>query len=142
MFKNLPRLFLAEDPATTRRSVFSPDDNSGIDLSAYMLDPWRVIVDSASEDVPGLERCLQWVLVLARSSVEIPTMTLLQLAAFARDFNAPFITHTVLVEAMLCSIWVKSFGRSELLSLIASLYARHSHSIKDAIAKRENLEAM
>jgi len=118
------------------------DETSNPDISQYMADPWRVIVDAASEDTAGLERCLQWVLVLARSGVEIPNSTLMQLSAFARDFRAPFITHSILAEVVLYSVWVKSFGRSELLSLIASLYARQADWLKNCMASKDHYELM
>lgn len=107
-----------------------------------MADPWRVVVDAASEDTAGLERCLQWVLVLARSGVEIPNRTLMQLSAFARDFNAPFITHSILAEVLLYSVWIKAFGRGELLTLISSLYARQSAWLKNGMANKDHVELM
>lgn len=107
-----------------------------------MVDPWRVIVDAASEDTAGLERCLQWVLILARSGVDIPDTTLMQLAAFARDFGASFITHALLVEVLLFSVWLKSYGRSQLLSLISSIYLRQSDWIKKGLGQKNGLEVM
>jgi len=138
IFKNLTRLFSADDYSMNRLSV--GDESANADVSQYMADPWRVIVDAASEDTAGLERCLQWVLVLARSGVEIPNNTLMQLSAFARDFNAPFITHSILAEVILFSVWVKSFGRNELLALISSLYTRQSNWLKEGMANKEHLE--
>lgn len=138
IFKNLPRLFNAEDYSVNRLSV--ADEATNPDISQYMADPWRVIVDAASEDTAGLERCLQWVLVLARSGVEIPNNTLMQLSAFARDFGAPFITHSILAEVLLYSVWVKSFGRSELLGLISSVYARQSGWLKDGMANKDHYD--
>lgn len=132
VFKNLPRLFSSEDYSVNRLSV--ADEATNVDVSQYLADPWRVIVDAASEDTAGLERCLQWVLVLARSGVEIPNATLMQLSAFARDFSAPFITHAILAEVLLYSVWVKAFGRGELLTLISSLYARQSAWLKNGMA--------
>jgi hypothetical protein len=140
IFKNLPKLFSADDYSVNRLSV--ADEATNPDISQYMADPWRVIVDAASEDTAGLERCLQWVLVLARSGVEIPNSTLMQLSAFARDFDAPFITHSILAEVLLYSVWVKSFGRSELLSLISSLYARHSSWLQHSMANKDHYDLM
>lgn len=136
VFKNLPRLFSSDD---ARRSV---EDYANSDIASYMVDPWRVVVDAASDDTAGLERCLQWVLILARSGVDIPDTTLMQLSAFARDFGASFITHALLVETLLFSVWLKSFGRAQLLSLVSSLYLRQSDWIKNGLKKKEGLEVM
>lgn len=138
IFKNLPRLFNIEDSAINRHSL--ADENGDNNVSQYLVDPWRVIVDAASEDTAGLERCLQWVLVLARSGVEIPNSTFMQLSAFARDFDAPFITHSLLAEALLYSVWFKSFGRSELLHLVSSLYTRQAVLIKERLKSHEQLD--
>ncbi|KAG8829946.1 hypothetical protein FRC17_005740 [Serendipita sp. 399] len=102
VFKHLPRLFSNDDLSGGRRSM--TDDNANEEISQYMVDPWRVVVDAVSDDMAGLERCLQWVLVLARSGVEIPNSTLMQLSAFARDMNASFFTHSILIEALLYSV--------------------------------------
>ena len=137
VFKNLPRLFSSDE---ARKSGI--DDYTNYNVVSYMVDPWRVVVDAASDDTAGLERCLQWVLILARSGVDIPDTTLMQLSAFARDFGASFITHALLVEALLFSVWLKSFGRAQLLSLVSSLYLRQSDWIKDGLKKKEGLEVM
>lgn len=107
-----------------------------------MVDPWRVVVDTASEDTAGLERCLQWVLILARSGVEIPDATLMQLSGLARDFKASFITHALLVEVLLFSVWVKSFGRTKLLGMISGIYMRQEGWIKNGLTKKEGLDIM
>jgi hypothetical protein len=138
IFKNLPRLFGIEDSAINRRSLL--DETGDSNVLQYLVDPWRVIVDAASEDTAGLERCLQWVLILARSGVEIPNSTFMQLSAFARDFEAPFITHSLLAEALLYSVWFKSFGRSELLHLVSSLYTRQAVWIKQKLKSHEQLD--
>ncbi|KAG8776725.1 hypothetical protein FRC15_011792 [Serendipita sp. 397] len=138
IFKHLPRLFSNDDLSGGRRSFV--DDTENEDIARYMVDPWRVVVDAASDDMAGLERCLQWVLVLAHSGVEIPNSTLMQLSAFARDMNASFFTHSILVEALLYAVWVKSYGRGELLHLVYSIFGRQSSHIKQAISNRQRLE--
>lgn len=139
VFKYLPRLFSSED-LSYRRSI--ADDGMDEDVARYMMDPWRVIVDAASDDTAGLERCLQWVLVLARSGVEIPNNTLMQLAAFARDFHAPFLTHSILMEALLYSVWVKSMGRSDLLDMIYAVFSRQSTNLRNGIVLKQHMEIM
>lgn len=131
--------------AENSRFSVVPDRGNGPNpenVDAWTVNPWRVITDAASEGQSGLQRAFQWLQVLARSGVSIPISTYMQLAAFIRDFEAPFETHESLIECITATCWLKSFGAQDLLGLIATVHDRLGGWIQSSLATATNIVAM
>ncbi|KDQ07904.1 hypothetical protein BOTBODRAFT_180257 [Botryobasidium botryosum FD-172 SS1] len=135
----LLRLF-EHDAKTARRSTVLFDMLATVNpISGIFIDPWRVIIDVASEGGECLLRSVRWLRVLAQSGVDIPVSTFMQISAFARDFQAPFEIYEILVEAILAFIWIKPVGVQDFLKLISNLHVRLADDINERLLAASHL---
>ena len=100
-------------------------------VGATFLDPWRAVINVASENYEGLKKSLGWITLFASSGVDIPVNTFLQLSAMLRDFKASFEDHLSLAKAALAATWLKSMGRQDLQRMIADFHDRNASYIID-----------
>lgn len=98
-------------------------------VGTTVMDPWRAVINVASENYDGLKKSLCWITLFASSGVDIPVTTFLQLSAMLRDFKASFEDHTALAEAALAATWLKSMGRQDLQRMIADFHDRNAAHI-------------
>ena len=131
--------------AETSRYSMRPDRPNFINSDipdSWDVNPWRVITAAASAGDSGLRRALKWLEILARSGVGIPILTYLQMAAFIRDFDAPFETYESLMECITATCWLKSFGAQDLLALIATVHDRLTAWIRHSITSGDSVTNM
>ena len=94
--------------------------------------PFQGILAAASRSKAELNQALQWLLLITRSGVELPSdllerITDLVVAHPASLDDAQVLTHTILL-----SFWLKSLGRQGLQSLFARLFVALDKSILGA----------
>ncbi|EJU01782.1 hypothetical protein DACRYDRAFT_116231 [Dacryopinax primogenitus] len=136
--RTLPRLFQAEPENARRRTVMGDDPLDQEPSLSDLIDPWRSVTSVASEGVEGIARSLRWVLLLAQSGVNIPELTFKQIAAFARDFQAPLDVQLYLVHAIFASIWIRSLRRRNLAVLIETLLELNEAALISSIKHKSS----
>ncbi|TFY77906.1 hypothetical protein EWM64_g6106 [Hericium alpestre] len=121
---SLSRLF-NEGESNQRSTTFIDSTKTVVDASALQsLNPWGVVVRSASSHADGLQRDLWWLRMFARSAVDIPIATVQQFASLANRHKLSLIESLPLTATALYLTWLRSLGRQELLAVVCSLHVR------------------
>lgn len=125
------RYSIIQDP------LANPEHLQGIDVH-----PWRVITDIASEGRAGLQRALDWLKMLAQSGVSISISIIMQMAAFARDFESPFEAYMSLIEAILATCWLRSSGAQESIEAVTAMHERLSDWVMESFVSGNDIARM
>ena len=119
------RFSVVAEPTTT---ITDPSALTGI-------DPWNTFTRLATNE-ESLLRGLQWLCMFARSGVDIPVTVFRRFTSFANRFKLSVADSTHLARAVLYSVWLKSRGRQDLLSIIVTLHQRSSSEILAALTNK------
>ena len=130
----LPRLFNRESESTNRSSIVADNWITQEHILETYLDPWRVLVNTASANLSGLQKGLKWLYLFVKSGVNVPTTVFFQFAALGRDLGSGFDDYCILIETIFFSIWMKSSGRLELQSVLSEILNRNIELILDKLS--------
>ncbi|KAK7020581.1 hypothetical protein R3P38DRAFT_3272569 [Favolaschia claudopus] len=120
---SLTRLFPRDTDPSQRLSV-AFDQTVAVESVEAPISPWRVVLAVASESQDGFSRSLQWLYTCAHSGVDIPLSIFERFSTLATEFHASLSDSKLFVESLLASIWLKTTGRHQLQTIIASLHKR------------------
>ncbi|KAJ7063344.1 hypothetical protein C8F01DRAFT_1132647 [Mycena amicta] len=101
---------------------------------ASPFDPWRVLMDGASESKNGFSQSLQWLLTFARSGVDIPIAIFQRFSSLSTQFGASLPDAIGIVDAILASSWLRVSSRNQLQDVIAALHSLQLAHILDCLA--------
>ncbi|CAK5277405.1 unnamed protein product [Mycena citricolor] len=116
----LLRLFPRDADLSQRHSTYG--DLANLAQMSAQTDPWRVVVDTASQSRDGFLRSIEWLCCFARSGVEISAAVFERFSSLAPLFHASLEESTLLVEAIMAATWLRPASRERLQAVIASLH--------------------
>ena len=120
----LIRLFNKDAEAAGRGSVTL--DNStltSMDVGGLAaIDPWKILLQVASESRDGLKVGLRWFCIFARSGVEIPVSRFEQMLGLVQQFDLSWEDSKLLIDALFCATWLRSLGRQELQASVSNIH--------------------
>ncbi|KAH8106968.1 hypothetical protein BXZ70DRAFT_1003857 [Cristinia sonorae] len=137
---SLPKLFNKEGEASQRYSTMVDVRMTMQDLSGLGdFNPLRDLMDTARASVDGFSRGLHWLCLFVASGVEVPIAVFQEFASLARQFKADLETGALLSKATLWSCWMRSMGRQDLHSVIASIHGYLSSDILSRLRQKQGL---
>ncbi|EIN07352.1 hypothetical protein PUNSTDRAFT_144852 [Punctularia strigosozonata HHB-11173 SS5] len=129
---SLSRLVNRETEISHRRSMTMM--LSGDTLLLASFNPWELLKKTALQDADGFLRSVAWLHLFARSGVDIPSGTFLDIVDIGGQHLGLTMTYAMsLVQSALLSAWMKSRGRPELQKLVSVLHTRFYDEISGAL---------
>jgi hypothetical protein len=99
------------------------------------MDPWSVIMRAALSGQNAFQQALQWLAMMANSAIEIPAAVFQQFADLSGRFSLSIVQIMPLMTGILSSVWLRSLGRQELHTVVATLHLRLRSTIADDLKK-------
>ncbi|KIY72162.1 hypothetical protein CYLTODRAFT_367962 [Cylindrobasidium torrendii FP15055 ss-10] len=124
---SLLRLFPRDTDGSYRASTMDLNQGPGADINA--IDPWRKVITSATESKDGLVRSLHWLLVFARSGVEISLPTWNHFVSAMNKIGLNIQETLWFVRAVVAAVWIRPTSRVEMQKVLASLHTRHIEQV-------------
>ncbi|KAI0054105.1 hypothetical protein FA95DRAFT_1480391 [Auriscalpium vulgare] len=135
----LQRLLNREGGINQRSSSMNLLNATAVDSAGVLnMDPWNIVLRTASSSEEGLRKGLRWLSLFARSGVDIPVAMFQRFAALTGRFKLTLCDTVVLLEAAFSSTWLKSLGRQDLIATIGSLHLRLSGEVLSNISKHSS----
>jgi hypothetical protein len=103
---------------TLENSTLTSADIGGL----AAIDPWKILLQVASESEEGLRTSLQWLCVFARSGVEVPVSRFEQMLGLVQQFDSSWEDSKLLIDALFCATWLRSLGRQELQTTVSNVH--------------------
>ena len=93
------------------------------------VEPWGVIMRSATTDKSGLCRALQWLCIMTRSGVDVPISLFQQVLPLVIRFSLSVNDLVPFTRALLSALWLRSLGRQELQHTVGALHVYLGRSV-------------
>lgn len=87
-----------------------------------VVDPWKILLQVASESAEGLRAGLRWLCIFARSGVEVPISRFEEMLGLVRQFDSSWEDSKLLIDALFCATWLRSLGRQELQTTVSNIH--------------------
>ena len=104
-----------------------------IDSIGHRPDIWKMVLQSATEQRENLKIAISLFHLFACSGEDIPTKHVYTLCNIANSLDIEFDDDYELLKAIFMIVWMRSIGKQELQSIIASLLSKHISRTADAL---------
>ncbi len=140
---SLPRLFNRDSEGSQRYSTIVDYRTTVGDLSSLAnTNPLNAMMDTIKTSKEGFERGLHWLCLFVSSGVDVPVFAFMQCANLAVQFQVSLDQCSLLAKACLWACYMKSLGRQELQTMIASLHTYLASQIIDNIRSCQSLSSV
>ncbi|KAF9815310.1 hypothetical protein IEO21_04673 [Rhodonia placenta] len=137
----MSRLFNREGETNQRSTVIMDNRMTMTEASGIATaNALNILIDTAKGGVEGFRQMSHWLCLFVRSGVDISVQTFGQVMGLARRFNATLEECLLLIKAITWSAWMRSVGRQELQTVVASFHHNLVAIIVDNLQQKRDLE--
>ncbi|RXW20753.1 hypothetical protein EST38_g5104 [Candolleomyces aberdarensis] len=133
----LNRLFPRDADLNRLSSINSADSTkprrNDADTQAASTNPFDVLVQVAGQSPSSLSQALEWLVMVARSGVEVPIQVFEQFLSLVTAPTGILLQAHSLVHAMTLCLWLRSLGRQNLQAILGRLHLSIDSSITAAL---------